>query len=116
MTNFTIYLAIRNYTYHERNNHHSAANPDSKRLRHRPGSKVVPRLRGLFDPGPGSKDHAHPRDTPREYRYHFRYRLQQPLSLLYGHLWDALDPRPGDGDRFRSQGHASRAKRMGRNR
>ena len=56
----------------------------------------MPRLWRLFYSGPGAKSDAHLGYSQGKYCDHFRYRLQQPLSLLYEYLWHAFHPWTGN--------------------
>src|ERR1044072_6738383 len=79
------------YIYYERYNY-SRPCTNSQGFCHRPGSSLVPGMRRLFDPCPGSEGNAYIRYPQGKHRDHFRYRVFIQVSVLYEHVWNALDP------------------------
>ena len=86
---------------------------DREGLQVRPGGPLVPRLRGLRDPGRGAELHARAGHPEGADRLRLRHRLLVAVPVLHGHLRPALDPRPGAGDRDRPVGDAGPTCRSG---
>src|ERR1700759_64446 len=73
------------YLNDNRNPHH-VRSPDCQGFCNRPGSSLVPRLRGLYCFSPGTESNASDWDSQGKYRFYLRNRLQQPFSLLYEYI------------------------------
>ena len=86
---------------------------DPQGLGERPGGPLVPRMRGLLDPGRRPAAAARARGAAREHGVRLRHRLRRPIPVLHEHLRDALDPRPGPGDRDGSRRQPARPRRLG---
>ena len=82
-------------------------------LQVRPGGPLVPRLRRLRDPRGAAELHAGARHPARANRVRLGDRLRRALPVLHADLRDALDPRPGAGDRDRARNGASRPLGLG---
>ena len=76
----------------------------------------MPGLRRLRHPAGRPAADARARRGPREHGVRLGHRLLQPVPVLHEHLRDALDPRPGPGDRHRRGGRPPRPRRVGHHR